>query len=132
MRKGNAWEDDALCREYDSSLWILSEFKKDARADKAGFEQAEVICSKCPVFHPCWHSASTEDKEVTMRAGSWPTDFRDPDDITPGLPDRECRNGHDLSPPGSLGKDGRCVQCRRDRGLRFKERKRLARESGKV
>jgi len=117
---GGSWEEDSLCREYDSSLWILSEDPDDRQANKDGFEEAEVICSKCPVFTDCWEHATHTDKKVTMRAGAWPTEYVEP----PPVPKRDghCPNGHDLTLDGAKNKDGRCLECNRDRTRRYRAR----------
>ncbi len=109
-----SWEEDALCREYDSSLWLLSE---DRQLNKDNFEKAEIVCSKCPVFEECWQSSTETDRSVTMRAGAWPTDYVDPD-----VNNSVCSNGHDVSAPGSRNKRGRCLACRRATEKRYRDR----------
>jgi hypothetical protein len=118
---GGSWEEDALCREYDSSLWILSEDPDDRQSNKDGFEEAEVICSKCPVFSQCWESATDTDKRVTMRAGAWPTEYVEP----PPAPRRDdhCVNGHYLLAEGVTDGDGRCRVCNRERVRKYRARK---------
>jgi len=110
---GGSWEEDALCREYDSSLWLLSE---DASLNKRHFEEAEVVCSKCPVFSQCWNYATLMDKKVTMRAGAWPTEYKEP----PRNEREACVNDHDLTVDGAKDKAGRCLQCNRDRSKRHR------------
>ena len=93
-------------------MWLLSE---DARVNERNFEQAEVICSKCPVFTQCWEHATYTDKKVTMRAGAWPTEYVEP-------PREECPNGHDITIEGAKDKNGRCLECNRDRTRRYRAR----------
>lgn len=117
---GGSWEEDALCREYDSRLWILSEDVDQRQANKDHFEEAEVICSRCPVFSECWEHATYTDKKVTMRAGAWPTEYVAP----PPVPKRDdhCVNGHDLRVDGAKDKHGKCLECNRERVRRYRAR----------
>jgi hypothetical protein len=114
------WEEDALCQEYDSSLFILSENPIDHEKNKSNFEIAEAICSQCPVLVECWHAAKPIDKRVTMRAGAWPEDYSE------GPPrikvDGRCANNHDTTPSGSRNAQGKCKQCIREKATRYRER----------
>lgn len=120
---GGSWEDDALCKEYDSSMWFLS---TDPVLNKNNFETAEVICSKCTVFSECWQAATLTDKKVTMRAGAWPTEYKAP----PRKLMDKCANGHDLTTEGAKDAAGRCRRCTRDRGRAWRERQRVAKSKG--
>ncbi|HEY6018343.1 MAG TPA: WhiB family transcriptional regulator [Candidatus Paceibacterota bacterium] len=115
---GGSWEEDAACREHDSSLWLLSEDPDDKASNKSGFEQAEIVCSQCPVITQCWQYATDMDKRVTMRGGAWPTDYREPDPE----PVQVCRSGHDLTVSGAKNAQGRCAQCGRERSRRYRKR----------
>lgn len=111
---GGSWEEDAACIEHDSSLWLLSD---DAKLNKRNFEEAEVICSRCPVFSQCWENATYTDKKVTMRAGAWPTEYKEPPPEI-GL----CKNGHDLTESDAKMSDGRCKECNRLRVKAYRAR----------
>ena len=123
---GGSWEEDALCKEYDSSLWILVEGEEARQSNKDGFEKAEVICSKCPVFDQCWAAATDVDKKVTMRAGAWPTQYVKPPPV-PKVKDH-CLHGHDLRLPGAKNKIGRCQACNRERGRKYRAQRVAARQ----
>lgn len=104
-----SWTDDASCVGHDPELWSLSDDLRDRDANKKRFETAEIICSTCPVFSECWEAATEEDKQWTMRAGAWPTEWSD---APAGRPrSGRCQRGHDTSDPASRRKDGSCIAC---------------------
>lgn len=126
------WVHDALCQNEDPSIFTLSDRPEDRQLNKDNFEKAEEICAKCPVFMECWESATDVDKKVTMRAGAWPEEYREPKKKKT----REwgfCAKGHDLSLPGARRSptashpEGECAACDRERGTARRKRARIAR-----
>lgn len=116
----NNWEEEAECRNHDSKLFILSENPEDKEVNRARFEEAEVICSTCPVITQCWQAATGIDKRVTMRGGAWPTLYSEPEVIRPKR--THCAHGHDISDPSSKDSKGRCHQCARERVRAYRAR----------
>ena len=61
--RDNQWQKDALCKEYDPSLWF------PVFRGRGTGKEAKEICGRCPVKSECLESAIKYDEEDGIWGG---------------------------------------------------------------
>lgn len=119
------WRQYAACsgkpQYFDLPEFVSIDNEPERKAKMAlQFDEAEKICSTCPVIKECYDSATKEDLENTYRAGLLPANFKARPQGRPKKVYDKCQRGHDNWKVIKAGRE--CGTCREAANARFLEK----------